>query len=314
MSTAPAALCLSLLLVCPALAEARPASPGHSLDLRTAINRALTLDPQVLSSLINVDRGKLAVLRSQLDRVSLKVDASLSEQWSAVGILGQGDAGGGVSTQGSGAVSLSANLQVPVFTGFRITAAVDRAKLLRDAAQTTRRASARSVALDVLRAYWSIRRLELQRTVSEQALARYAEALAVVKARVTGGLAPPVDINRMEARRLRELARRDDLDGNAAEARAQLAVALELGGAELALTEPAEIPAAPLGGGFGSGPGALLNLGHAEALKWLILSSEQGEITAKRTLDELRPNINALFLLEAQKRAREFQKKPAAPQ
>jgi hypothetical protein len=50
------------------------------------------------------------------------------------------------------------------------------------------------------------------------------------------------------------------------------------------------------------------NPNRIEALKWLILSSEQGEITAKKTLDELRPNINALFLLEAQKQANEFQK------
>jgi outer membrane protein len=232
-----AALTLSLLLLTwPARAEA-----PRKLDLRAAINRALALDPQVVSSLISVDRGKLAVLRAQLDRVSLKVDGTLSEQWYAVGMGGPN----GTSTSGAGSVALAARLQVPIFSGFRVSANVAAAKLNREAAQTAARATARSVGLDVLRSYWSIRRLELQRTVSEKALQRYAEALVIVKARVNGGLAPPVDINRMDARRLRELARLLDLTGSAAEGRAQLAVVLQLGGAELELSESGEIPDAP---------------------------------------------------------------------
>ena len=39
---------------------------------------------------------------------------------------------------------------------------------------------------------------------------------------------------------------------------------------EWLLSKKAEIPPPPQGGGFGSGPGTLLNLGNPEALKWLI--------------------------------------------
>ena len=39
---------------------------------------------------------------------------------------------------------------------------------------------------------------------------------------------------------------------------------------EWLLSRKAEIPPPPQGGGFGSGPGSLLNLGNPEALKWLI--------------------------------------------
>ncbi len=248
------ALCLSLLLLpWSAWAEPAPAAaPGGAatqapvrLDLRAAVSRALALDPQVASALVNYDRGKLAVLRAQLDRLSLKVDASLSEQWSATGFLGTGDAAGGTRTGGNGAVNLSASLQVPLFSGYRVTANVERQKLLRDAASAATRVNARTVALDVLRSYWAVRRVELLRAVSEKALQRYAEALVIVKARVSGGLAPPVDVNRMEARRLREVARLADLTGSAAEGRAQLAVALQLGGRELELGEGAELPSAP---------------------------------------------------------------------
>ena len=39
---------------------------------------------------------------------------------------------------------------------------------------------------------------------------------------------------------------------------------------EWLLSKKAELPPPPQGGGFGSGPGSLLNLGNPEALKWLI--------------------------------------------
>jgi outer membrane protein len=236
MQVARKALFLSLLLL---EGTARAEAP-RALDLRAAVSRALSLDPTVVSAVISVERGKLAVLRAQLDRVSAKVDATFDEQWY---IYNVGGPGGNVHA-GAGAVSLGAKLKVPLFSGFRVSANVAAAKLSRDAAEVTARATARSVALDVLRAYWSIRRLELQRAVSEQALERYAEALVIVKARVAGGLAPPVDVNRLEARRLRELARLLDLKGSAGEGRAQLAVALDLRG-DVELTESAAIPAAP---------------------------------------------------------------------
>ncbi|HRI51951.1 MAG TPA: TolC family protein, partial [Pseudomonadota bacterium] len=54
-----------------------------------------------------------------------------------------------------------------------------------------------------------------------------------------------VDLNRIESRRLTEIARRADLAGAAAESRAQLAVALGLHGTPLVLTEPPHLPAPP---------------------------------------------------------------------
>lgn len=150
-----------------------------------------------------------------------------------------------VQSAALGQFNVSADLRLPLFTGFRVTANVARAKLQRDAATAGVRQSQRGVALDMLRAYWNARRIELQQAVSEQAISRFDEAVKIVNARVKNGLAAGVDLNRIESRRLTEIARRADLAGAASESRAQMAVALGLGGTPLVLTEPPQLPPPP---------------------------------------------------------------------
>ncbi|HNK44398.1 MAG TPA: TolC family protein [Pseudomonadota bacterium] len=154
-------------------------------------------------------------------------------------------AGDSLQSGALGQFSLAANLNVPLFSGFRVTATVERAKLLRDAADASMHQSERQIALDVLRAYWSARRLELQLEVSQQSLARFDEATAAVAARVRNGLAPVIDQNRMESRRQNEVSRRADLDGALLEAKAQLGVLLGVSLASSSLSEPSELPPAP---------------------------------------------------------------------
>ncbi|MFO0577925.1 MAG: TolC family protein [Polyangia bacterium] len=298
------------LAVSPSGASAQPASPGPAsaaraprdqaprpLSLSDALEQALRTEPQLESVRMSRARSDLAVLRAQLDRFSLRVDAFVTEQYRATNlggaapspscatiaptqpllgggqlytplqllslssgqlgaptsaecaqVMGQYIAPDAVQAGALGQFNLSADLRVPLFTGFRISANVARSQLSRDAASASVQQTERQVALDALRAYWGVRRIELQLAVSENALGRYDEAVAVVAARVKNGLAPQVDLNRIEARRQSELSRRADLLGLAAEARAQLAVALGLGGQPLQLTEPAELPPPPQGG------------------------------------------------------------------
>jgi outer membrane protein TolC len=161
-----------------------------------------------------------------------------SECDAAKGTFAQSEA---IITGFQGQFNLAADLRLPIFTGFRITANVARSRHLRDAAAATVRDNMRGAALSVLRAYWAVRRIELQQQVSQQAIARFQEGVGVVAARVRAGLAAQADINRMETRRQSELARMADLVGTAAESRAQLAVALGLGGTPLQLTESADV-------------------------------------------------------------------------
>lgn len=144
-----------------------------------------------------------------------------------------------------GQFSVAANLNVPIFSGFRVSATVERAQHLRDSTESSLRQSERQIALDVLRAYWSARRLEMQIAVSQQSLARFDEAAAAVAARVKNGLAPVIDQNRMESRRQSEVARRADLQGGLLEAKAQLSVLLGMQLHDVTLTEASDLPPPP---------------------------------------------------------------------
>ena len=150
---------------------------------------------------------------------------------------GQYLVGDTIQTGGLGQFSLAANLNVPIFTGFRVSATVERAQHLRDSAEASLRQSERQIALDVLRAFWAARRLELQLDVSRQSLERFNEAAAAIAARVKNGLAPVIDQNRMESRRQSEVSRRADLEGGLLEAKAQLGVLLGMTLFDTALAE-----------------------------------------------------------------------------
>jgi outer membrane protein len=243
-----------------------PAGATVRLGLRDAVERALQVDPQSLTAVINRQRSELAVLRAQLDRFSLKVDANITEAYSAYNFWLTAQPPGKFfeaspltkSDGFAGIFNIAANLQVPIFSGFRVSSNVSKARNLREAANLNEKATARTVALAALQSYWAVRRIELQREVSAQALGRYEEAVTVVSSRVRAGLAPPVDANRIETRRQRERARLVGLEGTAREGRVQLAVALGLGGAELVLTEPPDVPPPPP-----AGPGEVDQLLHS---------------------------------------------------
>jgi outer membrane protein len=257
-----------LLLANSALATERP------LTLAEAVDAALRIEPTVAQAKIAEDRSKLAVLRAQLDRVSVKVDGSIQELWNKSNIAGPrlttpqctisgavlpldsntcASAGGqyqdvALSQQSpestTGLVKLSANVQVPLFAGFRIDANVKRAKRLEDAATVNIRQARKDTALAVARAYWQVRRLGLLRDVAKVSVERLSDAERITDARLRAGLSPPIDRNRATVRRLQQEAQVADLDGQLKEASAQLAVAL--GYAEdLVLTDQPLVPEVP---------------------------------------------------------------------
>src|SRR3712207_1786276 len=58
------------------------------LTLADAVELALRQEPTVAQAHIAQDRGKLGVLRAQLDRISVRVDGSLQELWKKENIGG----------------------------------------------------------------------------------------------------------------------------------------------------------------------------------------------------------------------------------
>ncbi len=244
------------------LAGARIAN-ARDLSLGEAVALGMRVDPMVAEARIAQDRSKLAVLLSQLDRVSLKVDGQLQEQWNKTNIGGPRPAPIGCSlsdvaltsctmaggtvlypdsepSAGLGLFNLSANATVPVFSGLRVESNVSLKQRLERAATASLRQSRKDTAISVARAYWSVRRVSLLRDVQQRALSRMREAEVVTASRVKAGLAPPIDQNRATVRRLQQEATLADLDGQYRQAAAQLAVALEIS-EDVELTETAEV-------------------------------------------------------------------------
>ncbi len=252
-------------MVCGLLAagEARAAELGEAgtggarrLTLAEAIAAAWAADPTVSQARIAKDRAELAVLRSQLDRVSVRLDGSLQELFNKSNIGGPKiqlctfgsitlqvpasdcTAMGGTASvaqdsspsSGQGLFNLSANVNVPIFSGLRVESTVKRNQLLSHGATLNERQLRRELALSTARAYWSVRRLALLVEAQRGALGRLEDAERATDARVRAGLAPALDRNRARARRLQQAATLVDLIGQQREAEVQLAVALQLDG------------------------------------------------------------------------------------
>lgn len=195
------------------------------LTLEEAVGLALKSEPAIAGAQIERERASLAVLRADLDRFSVKVDAQVQELWAKTNI-GRSD-----SESFSGALGLSnfsAAVNVPVFSGFAVEANVARAERLREAAELDINILRRNTALAVARAYWSVRKIGLLEEAQARALERLRGAEEIAGARVRAGLAPPIDQNRTTSKRLLQEATLADLHGRSREASAELAVALGL--------------------------------------------------------------------------------------
>lgn len=257
---------ITLLLATASVAQAAP----RKLTLQEAVQAALRVEPLVSEAHITEDRGKLGVLRAQLDRFSLKVDGSVQELWNmnniggptaydcmAMGTTFQTDPStcamyGGVSTpsaiqqpsQWTGLSNFQASASYFLFSGFRVEANVKRAKATEQAAVVQVKQQRKDTAIAVARAYWNVRRLYILRDVQKEALQRMVDAETIADGRVKAGLAPPIDKNRATQRKLTQLATLEDLVGQAHEAEARLGVTLGFND-ELELVDDVYVPDAP---------------------------------------------------------------------
>jgi outer membrane protein len=215
------------LLFATLVAAAATATSTPTLTLEAAVAQAVRTSPAARGSEAARARAELAELRSQLDRFSLRVDAQLQEVWAKTSIGADRDEG---FSGWLGLSNLSARVEVPIFSGFRVEANVARAQHLAEAAAEDLAAERRAAAVAAARAYWGVRKLAFLRDLQAQALTRLLGAEAIARARVEAGLAPPLDQNRAEARRRLQAVTLADLDGQRAEAEARLAVLLGLPG------------------------------------------------------------------------------------
>jgi outer membrane protein len=232
------------------LLATQTASAARPLSLAEAVETAFRTEPLLAQARLAKERTKLGVLRAQLDRVSVRVDGTINEQFNKRNIGGPPVIDPNTSMPlddqtGIGVFDLRADVRVPIFSGLRVESTVKRAQKADELSVVAIRQQRRDVALSVARAYWAVRRLQLMYQVQLGALDKLREAETVAEGRVKAGLAPPIDRNRAQLRRLQQTATLADLAGQVREAHAQLAVALGIN-EEIVLTDDAGVPdAAP---------------------------------------------------------------------
>lgn len=270
-------------------APAEAATPG--LTLADAVRVALRTEPAVASAKIARDRSRLATLRAQLDRFSLRIDAQIQELWFKTNIAGsRGDSEEG----GLGLSNVAARLEVPLFSGLRVESAVRRNQHLEEAAGFDMADERRAAALAVARAYWSVRRLSLLREVESQALERLADAEATAAARVRSGIAPPIDENRARARRLLQEITLADLAGQHHAERGRLM-------ALLGTPRPIQLVDSPVGPR--PAPAAVVELLEAARGRRPDLSSAKARIAAQAQVVDIAlsgyyPQLNGFALYQ----------------
>jgi outer membrane protein TolC len=238
----PCVLFTSLLL------SASAAQAERRLSLKDAIAVAQQHRSEMTQTGIDRERAELGVLRAQLERIHLRIQATAQEQVQDINIQATG------TTPDSSLVCMfspsscdseahqyggSADLTIPIWSGFTIESDIARARWLSRAAEAQRQVTGRTIALDVAHAYWALRRAELLRDVEAEAVRRDEEEEAIIGARVRSGIAPHVDYNRAHVATLREVGQLRNLEGQVAEGRAQLAGVLQIE-EPIALTEDPE--------------------------------------------------------------------------
>jgi outer membrane protein TolC len=139
-------------------------------------------------------------------------------------------------------IDLSANLSVPLWTGWGLESGWSRARQLERAANAQQQVQLRALTLEVARAYWTVRWTEQQRDATARALERRTAVASLIKARADAGIAPRPDLHRAEIAVLRQQAQLSEMDGKVIEARTALALALQIDDAIVLTDDP---PAAP---------------------------------------------------------------------
>jgi outer membrane protein TolC len=198
-STFFVAVSIAVSATTPVLAESEPTR----LSLAEAIALAEQQAPALTRAHAQVDRARLASLRAQLDRVAVSVDASVAELYNKSNIGGPApDVGPASPDIVLGLSALTGSVEVPLFSGFRVTRTIERAGHVETAAGFDARAERLALAASVTRAYWAVRRLQVLAEARRASLERLAQSEEVVRARVKSGLSPPIDANRAAQRRL----------------------------------------------------------------------------------------------------------------
>ena len=167
------------------------ASAQTSLTLDEAIALAIERNPFAASQELAHLIAQIAETRATLDRYTARVD-----------VAGGGDAGRASSPILRGYDTTSANwsarasVAVPLTTGGRIDATIDRAKAAAESAEVEVAITARDLARAAYTSYWTIKGFERQIAATEEGLVATRQARKIIESKADVGLSAGVDVNR----------------------------------------------------------------------------------------------------------------------
>ncbi len=211
--------------------EAAPEASKQSLTLAGAIQLARSANPGVSTTLIDQSIASVALRRARLDRFNATLGSTGSLNLSA------GDAYLAGSGTGAYDARLGANVSIPVYAGGAINARIDSAEAGVDLAGIDRVTALRGLDQAIYRSYWTIQGIDLQIAATEEALSVSKEALSIIEANEKAGLAAQIDVHRSRVPVLNAQSQLLGLQGDAYDARRELARLLHLGADDLALAD-----------------------------------------------------------------------------
>jgi outer membrane protein TolC len=220
------------LVILAALSASAPAGAATRLSLADALAIARRHRSDVVQADLDVQLANLNVLRGWLERVHLNVSASFTEQYDRQNLNAPPELCGvdnacNVAPE-QHLYNVQASLNVPVWSGFTVEADLRRAKAYQRAARADKESKLRALDREVTAAYWGVRRAEMLLELARAALKRNEEVAQLVKVRLDRGIVSPVDFNRAATSVLRERNEVVALSERVAQARTELAAALQI--------------------------------------------------------------------------------------
>jgi outer membrane protein TolC len=228
----------------PCIWLALTSAPARALTLDEAVDLALTRHPDVRGSELRVQVARLAMQDAEAQRWSVTTDVNALQRGT------QSASTGGAGGQGSqSTIQSNLSVNVPLFTGFRISHAIAAAREDLAASEADRRQNRLEVSLQVARAFWGLARTEGGLAIQREALTGAEQLHGLTQAGVRSGRLSASELDQAEAA---VLAARTEVLGREADrqdARIRLATlvgldpgALELEGTDGPLPSPLSRP------------------------------------------------------------------------
>lgn len=268
---------------------ARAAEAATSLTLDQALEQALVDSPDLVSAEASARRAGLGIEDLENSRYSLT--SSLTGQMVRRQSVHPGTADVFPTAASPAAVGVgSAELTVPLFTGFKMDNAILAAQHGKEAALAQLEATRKAVALDVTRAFWALARAQLVEQVQQANLDQADRTFVQARAKMRAGRQTQHDVDQAEVSVLS--AKSDVLrsQGDTRQARTGLAALLALSADDLTITG---IPVAMIQSSGSRPPGvvpapepidaseALTRRPDVRALEQRVLSNKASEEAAK---------------------------------